>query len=99
MTTKPIFEVPLGAIRACVWENQSADGNAFCQVTVTRSYKDKDDQWKDTHSFRRDDLPKVSFALSKCFEFILSRDYDLAQHQEHQPVLGEHTAKAKGGRS
>jgi len=54
---RPVHEVRLGRIRAAVWENETQNGIRH-NVTLSRLYKDGD-QWKDSASFGRDDLPLV----------------------------------------
>lgn len=54
---RPVHEVRLGRIRAAVWENETQNGTRH-NVTLSRLYKDGD-QWKDSASFGRDDLPLV----------------------------------------
>ncbi|MHB0960890.1 MAG: hypothetical protein ACYC0X_33425 [Pirellulaceae bacterium] len=55
---KPVHEVRLGRIKAVVWENDTQNGTRH-NVTFTRLYKDGD-QWKDSTSFGRDDLPLLA---------------------------------------
>jgi hypothetical protein len=55
---KPIHEIRLGRIKAAVWENQTDSGVRY-GVTLTRLYKNGQDEWKDSSSFGRDDLPLV----------------------------------------
>ncbi len=55
---RPVHEVRLGRIKAAVWENATENGTRH-NVTLSRIYKDGD-QWKDTTSFGRDDLPLVA---------------------------------------
>jgi hypothetical protein len=50
--------VRLGRVRAAIWENESPNGTRH-NVTLSRLYKDGDD-WKDSTSFGRDDLPLVA---------------------------------------
>ena len=59
-TTKkrPIHELRLGRIKAAVWENETENGPRH-NVTIARLYRDGN-QWKDTTSFGRDDLPLVA---------------------------------------
>jgi hypothetical protein len=52
---KPVSEIRLGAIKAAIWDNTSADGITRYNVTFTRGYKDGE-EWKNTDSFGRDDL-------------------------------------------
>ncbi len=54
---KPVHEVRIGRIKAAVWQNETDNGIRH-NVTFTRLYKDGD-QWKDSTSFGRDDLPLV----------------------------------------
>jgi hypothetical protein len=55
---KPVHEIRLGRIKATIWENETENGTRY-NVTVCRLYKE-DDQWKQTASFGRDDLPLVA---------------------------------------
>ena len=48
----------MGRIKAAVWANQTDKGLRH-NVTIVRIYKQGDD-WKETGSFGRDDLPLVS---------------------------------------
>jgi len=55
---KPAHEIRLGRIKATIWENETDNGTRH-NVTVCRLYKDGD-QWKQTTSFGREDLPLVA---------------------------------------
>jgi hypothetical protein len=52
---KPVHEIRLGRVRAAIWQNET-EGGVRRNVTFSRLYKDGD-QWKDSASFGRDDLP------------------------------------------
>ena len=54
----PVHEVRFGRIRAAIWENETQNGTRH-NVTLSRLYKDGD-EWKDSTSFGRDDLPLVA---------------------------------------
>jgi hypothetical protein len=70
---RPAFSCKVGAIEAAAWEHKG-DNRTFYNVTVSRRYKDRnDEQWKSTTSFGVDDIPKLQLALSKCYEWILLR--------------------------
>lgn len=66
---KPVHEIRLGRIRAAIWANTSPDGDVWFNVTVTRLYQDGG-QWKDTTTFRRDDLPIVSKAADMAYAWV-----------------------------
>lgn len=51
---KPVHEIRLGNIKAAIWKNQNGNGTQF-NATFRRLYK-KDDEWKSTDSFGRDDM-------------------------------------------
>lgn len=55
---KPAHEIRLGRIKATIWENETDNGVRH-NVSVSRLYKDGD-EWKQTASFGRDDLPLVA---------------------------------------
>ena len=69
-TTKarPVHEVRLGRIRAAIWANETQNGVRH-NVTVSRIYKDGDD-WKDSTSFGRDDLPLVAKIADQAHSWI-----------------------------
>jgi hypothetical protein len=55
---KPTHEIRLGRVKAVIWANKTDRGTRH-NVTVSRLYKDGD-EWKQTSSFGRDDLPLVA---------------------------------------
>jgi len=52
---RPVHELRIGANKATIWNNQTANGPMF-NVTFARVYKDAEDNWKESQSFSRDDL-------------------------------------------
>ncbi len=69
---KPIHEIRLGRIKAAIWENEAENGVRY-NVTITRLYKNGDDEWKDSSSFGRDDLPLVEKVCHMTHLWIFSR--------------------------
>ena len=70
---KPIKTFKAGAIKASVFENltlvKGVETKMF-NVVVSKTYKDKDDNWKSTNSFSVFyELPKVILVLQKAYEF------------------------------
>lgn len=55
---RPVHEVRVGRIRAAIWENVTQNGPRH-NVTISRLYKEGEN-WKDSTSFGRDDLPLVA---------------------------------------
>ena len=77
---RPTHEIKFGKIRVAIWENESKQDKLWFNVTVTRLYKEND-EWKDTSSFGRDDLPIVSKATDMAFGWILRRERKLELEQ------------------
>ena len=60
-------------VEAAVWLNETEkDGKKIrnFSVTIQKSYKDDDGNWKTTKTFFRDDLPKLRLVIDKAYEFI-----------------------------
>jgi hypothetical protein len=68
MNNKPVHVVRYGAIKAAVWENQTANGTMH-NVTLRRSYKDGE-EWKESDSLGTDDLLPAGKALSEAHSWI-----------------------------
>jgi len=71
-TARPVHEVRLGRIRAAIWENETQNGTRH-NVTVSRLYKDGD-QWRDSASFGRDDLPLVAKVVDQAHSWIFEQN-------------------------
>ncbi len=54
---RPAYEVRLGRIKATVWRNASDSGPWYSTV-ISRLYKEGND-WRQSESYGRDDLPLV----------------------------------------
>lgn len=69
---RPVHEVRIGRVRAAIWANDTQTGPRH-NVTFSRLYKDGE-EWKDSASFGRDDLP----LLAKVSDLAHSWIYGLA---------------------
>lgn len=69
---KPVHEARMGRIKAAVWENDTSNGTRY-GVTFTRLYKDGD-QWKDSTSFGRDDLPLLAKVADQVHTWIFEQN-------------------------
>ncbi len=73
---QPIKKYRVGTVQAAIWENNGSGGNSYCTVSLDRRYKNKNNEWKSTNSFRVSDLlPKAIIALQKAYEHIMVNDY------------------------
>ena len=60
-----------------VFENEIIrDGQTVSvkKVAIQKRYRDKDDEWKSTHSLDQNDIPKMMLALSKAYEYVTLRE-------------------------
>jgi hypothetical protein len=69
---KPIHEVRLGSIKAAVWKNETEAGIRY-NVTLSRIYKDGDQNWQSTDSFGRDDLLLVAKVADQAHSWIFQQ--------------------------
>lgn len=65
---QPVHEIRLGAVKAAIWENETSVGVRH-NVTVSRLYKDAE-EWRNTDSFGRDDLPLVAKVVDQAHSWI-----------------------------
>ena len=71
-TKRPVHEVRMGRIKAAVWENDTQNGPRH-NVTFSRLYKDGD-QWKDSQSYGRDDLPLLAKVADQAHTWIFEEN-------------------------
>lgn len=68
---RPVHEIRIGRIRAAIWQNETENGTRH-NVTLSRLYKDGDD-WKDSTSFGRDDMPLVAKVCDRAHSWIFEQ--------------------------
>ncbi|MHB8953133.1 MAG: hypothetical protein ACYC4U_09200 [Pirellulaceae bacterium] len=78
---RPIHEIRLGSIRAAIWANENQVHDIWFAVTVSRLYCD-DTHWKDSSSFRRDDLPIVAKIMDMAYAWIWDRQVSTTRANE-----------------
>ena len=74
---KPANEIRLGRIKAVIWGNEIEGGGFRHNVQVRRIYKDGE-EWKQSDSFGRDDLPLVAKVADMAHTWIHERLQDKA---------------------
>jgi hypothetical protein len=65
---KPVAKVGGRGVSVSVWKQTTKDNRDFYTVTVQRSYTDADKNWKNTGSFRLQDLPILTAALNEVYD-------------------------------
>lgn len=75
MATKPEVKFKSGGVTATVWSNtifneggENGSGSFF-NVVISKSYKDKNDQWQESNSLKVADIPKALLVLQKAYEY------------------------------
>ena len=66
-----------GGISATIWANEKEVNGAPVHVhtvSLTRTYKGADGQWKQSASMRVNDIPKAQLVLDKAFEYLTLKD-------------------------
>jgi hypothetical protein len=75
----PVKTFRLGRIEAAVWENEAEQ--KFYSVTFARTYVDEANNYHDSDSFGRDDLPLVAKLADQAHTFIFERLAELKTKQ------------------
>jgi len=83
MAKRPVHEIRMGRVRAAIWENDTQNGTRH-NVTFSRLYRDGE-QWKDSSSFGRDDLP----LLAKVADQVHTWVYQQSQTQNQSRPEGQ----------
>ncbi len=83
MAKRPVHEIRMGRVRAAIWENDTQNGTRH-NVTFSRLYRDGE-QWKDSSSFGRDDLPLLVKVADQVHTWI----YQQGQNQSQPEGQGE----------
>ena len=74
---KPVHEIRLGRIKAVIWGNEIEGGGFRHNVQIRRIYKEGE-EWKQSDSFGRDDLPLVGKVADMAHSWIHERLQDKA---------------------
>lgn len=69
---QPNHEIRLGTIRATIWANHRQGEPTWYRVTTSRLYREGD-TWRNTQSFRPDDLPTLGKVLDMAHNWLLSQ--------------------------
>jgi hypothetical protein len=79
MNNKPAHEIRNGGVKVTIWSNED-QGITRYSVTVSRSYK-VSEEWKQTSSFYKIHLSKLSAALAQAEQWIAEREPSAAEIQ------------------
>lgn len=68
---QPVHEIRLGAVKSVIWANETSAGTRY-SLNIARLYKDGE-EWKQTTSFGRDDLPLVAKVADQAHSWIFEQ--------------------------
>ena len=86
MAKRPVHEIRMGRVRAAIWENDTQNGTRY-NVTLSRLYRDGE-QWKDSSSFGRDDLPLLAKVADQVHTWIYQQSQSQSQNRNEAPEEG-----------
>ena len=72
--TQPVRKFRAGRVSCALWENEAMVSGRkvrMLKATVERRYKDKNDEWKSSNSFSRNEIPLVKWCLDQAFTAII----------------------------
>lgn len=95
--TAPSMTLRDGTLKAAIWRNESQNG-AFHSVTVSRGYKDKEGNWKDTNTFRAQDMLGLSELMRSAHHHVHDLDRDVFKEQRRSPQVPSQTRDQSQGR-
>jgi len=84
---RPVAKFTAGQVSAAIWENEvttkAGKKVTMLKATVERRYKDRDEQWKSSGSFSRNEIPFAIYCLQK------SLDHIIGAQQEEDGIIEE----------
>ena len=79
MENAPEKKFKAGPVAATILKNETTKPNGdkaeYYTVTLERTYKDKEGNWKKTNSLRVNDLPRTSLVIGKAYEYLTLKEY------------------------
>lgn len=97
MSKKPVHEIRLGRIKAAIWENETENGSRH-NVSLSRLYKDDSDNWKDSGSFGRDDLPLVAKVADMAHTWIFQQKQEDSNGGKESDAKGDSPKERRKGK-
>jgi hypothetical protein len=76
-TSKPIASRQFDRVQAAIWRQDGAEGDGgrpLHTLTLSRSFKGPDGDWRRSHSFTPRDLPHVQLAVEWAMRELLLKD-------------------------
>lgn len=65
----PEHKIHYGRVDVAIWKRQGEGGTSWYSTSISRSYKDKDDQWQRTSNLDEEDLLPAAQALEEAYSW------------------------------
>lgn len=76
ISSKPVKEFKVGAVRVAVWSNPRHDSNGKMfnshKIMLERIYRDRQGNFHSADSLDINDIPKAILALKKAYEYLVT---------------------------
>jgi len=72
---QPVHRIRVSGVQAAIWENRGETGPWY-NVTLSRSYKDANDEWKSADSFSVNDLLLVAKLADEAHSWIIQKQQE-----------------------
>lgn len=87
---QPLTTLRDGRLKAVIWENQNEAGEPYHNITLAKTYEDKDGRLQDTNSFSASELLKVGELAREAHGVIRGIRRDLAIERQHDERPEQH---------
>ena len=90
--TTPVSKFRAGQVSCALWNNEiKVDGRSvsILKASVERRYKDKDDKWKSSTSFSRNEIPLAIYCLQQAFAAMIEKPDNDEQPRVEEEVVVE----------
>ena len=77
--SEPVKKFLCGSVTASVWSNPKIVDEEMVEIPsirINKSYKDGE-EWKYTHSFTVEDLPKVAMVANEVYKYLRLRTFEV----------------------
>ncbi len=68
----PEHKIRAGSVEVAIWRNTDSEGKPYYTFSLNKSFK-KGEEWRNTQTLSKNDLPKAILALQKAFEYTTIR--------------------------
>ena len=88
----PMKKWNAGQVSCALWNNEiKVDGRSasMLKASIERRYKDKDDNWKSSTSFSRNEIPLAIYCLQQAFATMIEKPENDEQPRVEKEVVVE----------